>query len=174
MKQHGKPVYYCKSGTAHVSRQCADVEDRAVEYALSLLSDPRLAERLAQPVDDIEGARAGQQAEALRKRLSQITQSMVDGEISPRAFGIAESQLDAQIEQLDQRARQSVNSPTLARIAGENAREVWEGLDLLDRRDILKAAITVTVNLSNNGRGRRADPESIVVAWQGQGAEQAR
>ncbi|KSU77147.1 recombinase family protein [Rhodococcus qingshengii] len=167
MTAHGKPVYYCTKG-AHVSRQVADVEKRAVEYALALLSDPRLAERLSQPVDDIEAVRARNEADALRQRLSQITQSMVDGEISPRAFGVAESQLDAQIAELDERARHSVTHPTLARIAGENARAIWEGLDILDQREVLRAAVTVTVNLSNNGRGRRADEESIDVEWIGQ------
>jgi DNA invertase Pin-like site-specific DNA recombinase len=155
---HGKPgsAYRCPKNFC-VVRKLENVDEPVIEYMLSLLEDPRLRERL-DARDDSDIAAARHAREAIEEQLAEYEQAAIDGSISAKAFARIEAGLNAKLEDLDSVEHQYI-SPLLMKIAGVDAREIWDGLDIIDRRTIVRASVSVKINRL------RGDAQPVEIDW---------
>ena len=156
-----KQVCYVCRKNGCVVRQTDEVDAAVLEYMFALLSDPRMAERLAE-TDDTAALEARRRIDAIRLRMDEFAKEAMAGEITPRAFAMMEQGWLAEIEDLERVAMAGVRSPKLAALAGENLPLTWERLSLDDQRDIVRDAVTVTINPIKSAASRE---ESVVVDW---------
>lgn len=154
----GKTIssYRCPAGF-HVVRKIERVDEPVIEYMLSLLEDPRLRQRLdARDDSDITAARHAR--EAIEQQLAEYEQAAIDGSISAKAFARIEAGLNAKLEDLDSVEHQHV-SPLLRKIAGVDAREIWDGMNIVDRRTIVRASVSIKINR------QRSEASPVEIDW---------
>ncbi|WP_081871889.1 recombinase family protein [Nocardia otitidiscaviarum] len=148
-------TYRCDAG--HVSRPLKLVDDYVEELLLQLLERPATATKLVareeegqasidQDIALVEQLRADIKAyvaEAARTRMS-ATAVASYVEVLEEQIAEAQARVDA--------ATRSIN-PTLAAIAGQGARAKWARYDVLQRREVVRAAMRVSLHPVGRGRG---------------------
>ncbi|USC16970.1 recombinase family protein [Rhodococcus sp. 11-3] len=163
----GRDMYSCSAPQRHVQRPQQAVDELAVEYMLSILSDPRMVARLSAAEDegDHELADALETARALRQRLEEHYAEAAEGIISGRALGAIESRLQPQIDAAEARANSYMVDPVLAQVAGPDARQRWEALSFAQQREVLRAALSVVIRPAGRGRRNYDVAETVDISW---------
>lgn len=162
-RNRGQLAYACTAGGFHVSRSEDRVDAVVTVAAVDRLARPDLFEQLARDEDSaVRSAIAD--AQALRDRLTGFYDEAAAGALSPAALARIEAQLLPQLEAAESRARQVVLSPLVAEVGGPDAEARWEGLSIPQRRELIRALMTVRILPA--GRGRRVfDPKLIEITW---------
>jgi site-specific DNA recombinase len=153
-------TYTCRKG-GHVTRKMETVDDEAVDFLLAWLVRPEVVARLQQ-TDDGPANEARKKADALRIRMRayEIEAMKPDSSIPPDSFGRMMSGWAEEIARLQEVITAAAPRPRLASIAGPEAPQIWEGLTLDEQREIVREALSVTIN-------RASEDESLVIDWRG-------
>ncbi|TDD98906.1 recombinase family protein [Jiangella asiatica] len=157
---HGNRTYRCAS-KSHVVRAAGPVDDFVTAVVCERLGRPDVADLVAAKRPDVGALHT--EAATLRQRRDQLAVLFADGELTASQLRVGTERLDGRLEQLDgQLAAAARESALLAFAGAEQARAVWEGLDLQQRRAVI--AELMTVKLLSPGRGIRTfRPESVLI-----------
>lgn len=160
----GDHAYICVGGFC-VSRKTQWVDDYVEEAVVRRLESYDFDADL----DDADEAYAAAREEtrALRQRLDAFTDQAADGDMPPEVLARIVARLTPQIEEAEARARRQVRSPLVAATAGVSARDRWERLTVVDRRELLRALLAgVQVHrLAGRKRNAQAAAEAIELKW---------
>lgn len=162
-RPRGTLVYTCREKFCTV-RVAEPLETMVEEAVLQRLESPDGLKLMAANDADADAAYA--EARALRERLDSFVDQAADGELSAAALARIEKKLKPQIAAADRRARASISSPLVAELMGPEARTLWSGLDMRDKRDVVASLCVVTVDRMPV-KGMRWDPRWIRLDWVG-------
>lgn len=149
--------YACKDNSC-LSRKRDWVDGHVVEVLLGLLAHADLEA----PTDDPALDLARSDAAGLRARLEGFIDQAADGSLSPAALARVEARLRPQIDDADKHVRALQRPALLARYDLTDPAALWESLDIGQRRQLLAAAVDVTI-LPAQARGARSFDASRVV-----------
>ncbi|QDF17135.1 integrase [Gordonia phage William] len=161
LKNRGCDSYVCKNGS-HTSRKIETIDAYVTEAVIRRLEGQELVGQIDD--DDAEYAAAVEAVRALQQRLDAFADSAADGELSPAALARVESRLRPQLEAAEARMRALVQSPVVAQMAGDGARERWERLDLHSRRELIRALVDIRIHQVGIGR-RGLIGEGVEFTW---------
>ena len=153
------PTYLCEQGSC-VRRRAEFVDDLVTETVLGYLESVHPDVFVGA---DEESAAAAREARDLQARLDAFTDQAADGGLSAAALARVEARLLPQIRAAQRRAAR-VPSPTLAAVVGPDARAVWDEMDLVARRGVIRATAAVAIHRSSVGT-RRWSPDDIQFKW---------
>lgn len=156
--------YRCPSG--HLVRDMERTDAYLVEAVLTRLESEEARELFRYEDQADELTKAVATARELRARLDGFTDSAASGGISPARLARIEAKLVPQIEAAEERVRQIGVSPAVAELLGADARTVWAGLSLSQKREVLRAVVTPRLLPSTGGRAQ-FNPEDIQLTWLG-------
>ncbi len=163
LKPRGHDMYTCVENLC-TARQIEGVDRLVTEALLQRLESPDVLEMLAGGDQSAEDAFAA--ARMLRERLDGFIDQAADGALSPQALARIEAKLRPQIVAAERRARASFNSPLVAEVAGPQARERWESLEMPQRRELARALVEVRIFKARKGM-RGVNPNYIHLRWVG-------
>lgn len=162
-----QPAYCCQIGG--VTRR-ADVMDVFVrDVILERLARPDAADLLLPVADGAAVAGLQQRAVLLRQRLTDLSGMFGAGTIDAAQLAegskVANAQLATALAQL---AAAASKDPLVDLVGAADPGAVWEGMELEQRRNVLRALVTVRVLPGRRGRmpdGSYQDLESIEFEW---------
>lgn len=155
------PRYQCD--TCFLARRADKVDELVDEAMIAFLEDPRTIKMLAES-DDSAAGEAMAEAQATRQRLDSLRDEFIDGKVSAASFADIEARMLAKIEKAEESAKAAASNPVLANLAGPDARETWENLDLMTKRTAINMTLNVVINYQPP-MGRRFDPDCIDISW---------
>ena len=164
----GAKVYSCRRCFG-VSIRVPMLDDYVQAAFLAHVERPEFAEALSVDGGDEQMQRAVALAQELERQLAEARKLAVtikDGRMALSAVSLAgiEAQLLPQIDEAREQARSRTVPLLVSQIAGPGARDVWEGLDLGQRRVVLRAVVCVRVYPA--GRGVRSiRPGRVQFEW---------
>jgi len=146
------------------------LEGYVTRAMLTRIERPSFASSMRADVADVALRRSLAQADALEAQLAEartLASTMTSaGRMALSAVSLAalEGELLPQVEAARQRAMEATLPPVLRRAAGPGARKAWAGMDLMERRALLRAVVRVTVHRA--GRGARGlPPGRVTLGW---------
>lgn len=168
LKQRGGyNAYMCKASFCAARKQ-SFVDSFIEDLTIYRLSRPDAVSLFVDPQRDEATQRASGELASTRARLSELSDLAVSGEISPGSFARMERQLIPEIEALEKRSRAVSLGPVLGDVVGPKAGEVWEQLDIMRRREIIRALFS-SITLLRTPERRRGkngfDPRSVDYSW---------
>jgi DNA invertase Pin-like site-specific DNA recombinase len=150
--------YICRAG--HVSRDQKRLDDAVVSVVEALLADPASLAAAAAVPDADPGAPA--RLAELRERLEAVEAEISDGNMPAATGSRITTRLAAQIEAAEVAAAPGFTEPAVAQLAtARDPLNVWRKTPLAQRRAVIRAVLTVTVEPI--GRGRWADNRTGIV-----------
>jgi site-specific DNA recombinase len=152
-------VYRCRPATRgdrpgpHVAVRAEPVEEYAERVVLAVLASGDLADLVAPPPHvDTAGRRA--EAAAIRANLTAYAKDAALGRIDRAEYLDMRDAGHTRLAEIAAELAEAAGSGALAPFArGQAAQDVWDGLDLSRRREVIRALATVT--LLPAGRGAR-------------------
>lgn len=160
-----RPTYVCDDGCVGRNEEALDRHIEAI--AVEVLADPEAADIFE---GDTSGALAAiERAEALRLRQGEAADDYADGIITREQLRRITQKLSRQIEEARAEARrlQPIDLTALDGLMGEQAREKWPALTVLQKRRALEALkFRVRIHPSSR-RGPGFDHTTIDVGWHG-------
>ncbi|WP_169252883.1 recombinase family protein [Brevibacterium sp. 'Marine'] len=85
--------------------------------------------------------------------------------ISLRAYAAEDQRIEKALDELRASEVAMVTSPTLQRmLRASDLEERWAAADLMDRREVIRILLEITINRPTRNTGRRFDPNRVVVA----------
>jgi DNA invertase Pin-like site-specific DNA recombinase len=159
-------AYLCPAAF-HVSIKTTLLDDYVSAVAVERLSRPDALELLAGPDGSDDAAQAAAEAAEKRVRLDGFYDAAARGELTPAALVRIEQRLLPEIEAADRRSRQVRVSPVLRELARPDVAELWAGLPITVRREVISTLMRVRVRPTVRG-SRRFDPERVEIEWLGE------
>lgn len=171
--------YQCHGDGGMRSQFCVTIkEDRLDAYVeealLSWLSSPALA-RAFEPEADGAAAAAAARVSMLRRQLGEAREMAAtigpDGMpgLSVASLAALEASLTPQIAAAEAEARPSRMPAALGAFQGvEDVEAVWEGLDITQRRAVVRMAVTVRLWPARAPGVKRIEPGRVTLAFVGQ------
>jgi DNA invertase Pin-like site-specific DNA recombinase len=155
----GHHVYRCRPATRdgrpgpHVAVRAEPVDEFTERVVLHVLSSGDLADLVTPPPHaDTAGLRA--QAAAIRANLDSMAADRIDGLVSRSQMIAATERGNARLAEIAAELAEAAGAGALAPFTrGQAAAQVWDGLDLSRRREVIRALAAVT--LLPAGRGAR-------------------
>lgn len=165
-KDH-RPAYRCQLG--QVTRRADVLDDYVRDVILERLSRSDATDLLL-PVANGEAVGELQtRAAMLRQRLTDLSGMFATGEIDAAQLAEGSRTINAQLASaLGQLASAATRDPLLDLVGVPDPWKVWEGMELEQRRTVLRALVTVRVKPGRRGRmpdGTYQDMESIEFDW---------
>lgn len=160
----GHPTYRCRGSLGHIGRAAEPVDSYVTELVLARLERPDAVDLL---VDD-ERPDAGalrQEAQALRVRLDSLAGLLAEGVLTEAGVRRESERLRAKLADVESAQADAGRVNVLGQLVGApDARAVWEGFDMAQRRAVVETLMSVT--LLPPGRGVRTfRAESVVIDW---------
>ncbi|MFD6684185.1 recombinase family protein [Micromonospora parva] len=162
------PSYRCS--TNHGGGRRADKVDGYVEdLIIERLSRPDAADLLLPGPEDIDVASLQMESEQIRRRLTNLAGMFGSGQIDMVQFtegsDTARRQLDGVNQQL---ARAATRDPLVPLVGAPDVRKAWKGMELEQRRAVLRALLVVTLRPPRVGRmpdGGYFDYDAVETEW---------
>jgi DNA invertase Pin-like site-specific DNA recombinase len=149
-------AYVCKKFN-HVFRDMEKVDSYVTELLLQLLEDPETLQKL-QVADGGEQAAIDLELSAIQGTRNDIARFVADASASRLSAAVVSAYVgpleeDIRAAQARVAALTKPVDPVLAGIVGPNARRDWEGCTIVERREIIRSVMTVTmVRVPRRGR----------------------
>jgi site-specific DNA recombinase len=161
--RHGKRVYVCRANKC-ISRKAEPVDEYVEAVVVARLSRPDAAELLI--ADDRDNMRELQgRAAGIRERLDDLATGLEEGVLTLQAVRKSSERLRAELATVEAEMAAAVHADALGPlVAAQDVAEVWAGLDVAQRRQVIDALMTVTLLKPETGR-RDFDPESVRIEW---------
>ncbi|MFE2132272.1 recombinase family protein [Streptomyces sp. NPDC059466] len=162
------PSYKC--GTGHGGGRRAEVVDQYVEDTIvERLSRDDAEDMLLPGPDDVDVAGLQAESERIRRRMTDLAGLFGAGqlELEPFTEGMetARAQLDGITKQL---ARAATVDPLVGLVGAPDVRKAWRALSLEQKRNVLRAALVVTLVKPRSGRmpdGGYFDYDAVEFQW---------
>ncbi|WIM97682.1 recombinase family protein [Actinoplanes oblitus] len=149
IKNRGYHAYSCYEKFC-VSVRTTHVEDFVTDMVIARLEQPDVLAGIAARSDQVAADR-GDDADELQGRLDGFYAQAAEGKISPAGLAAIEARLLPQIAEA-RRAAQAAPLPRLIRdVAGPDARQRWEALDLGRQREIIDKLVELRVATTVRG-----------------------
>lgn len=162
-KPRGVVQYLCKE--FHTARKVEWVDALVVDLVIARLSQPEAAQMFVDDEDDEEVKRALDAIAEKRARLDTFYEKAAKDKLSAAGLARVEATMLNEIDALEKQVRR-VELPTTVCDLAESPAEVWEGLSIVQRREVIRVLLDVKIMLSTLKPGSRAfDPNSIDVTW---------
>ncbi len=156
-------AYTCEDGFCFGAK-VEPVEALVEEAVLQRLESPDVIELLS--VGQQDSAEAFEEARTLQARLEEAVMSAAKGEISMATLGKLEAELKPRIAAAERKARAAIKSPIVERLAGPQARALWKGLSMGEKREVVRTL--VEVRIFRGGKGTRVlNPRRVHLRWVG-------
>jgi hypothetical protein len=166
------PAYQCnpRSGgiPRHLRRAAGPVDDFVSRVITARLAKPDAADLLpSRRQPDVDVARLRLEAASLRELLDQQARLHARRIIDERQLEAGSIELRGKLAEVERQLASVAGVSPLAGIAGRpDAADVWKGLDLGRKREIVKALVVVTLlPMTGNLRGRVFVPDSVRIDW---------
>lgn len=148
--QNDTDAYRCRTGRLYVDEN--ELDKTVTSFVLRWLADPMNLEKIQRNATSAEEvALARGEIERLRAELAQVKDAFNEGMVDLDDYVGRRSKLLPKIEAAEHTARTSGLPPALRGIAGQNPGQVWQGLELSARREIVRSLVEVRV--APGGRG---------------------
>jgi site-specific DNA recombinase len=162
-----RPAYRCQLG--QVTRRADVLDDYVRDVILERLSRADAADLLL-PVANGEAVGELQtRAAMLRQRLTDLSGMFATGQVDAAQLAEGSRTINAQLTSaLGQLASAATRDPLLDLVGVPDPWKAWEGMELEQRRTVLRALVTVRVKPGRRGRmpdGTYQDMESIDFEW---------
>lgn len=153
----GRPIYRCQqSGSGHVSVPVAEADDLVERVVTGKLSRPDAASLIASPVKGVDVAGLRAELVTHRARLEEIAADRDDDKITRAQFLAQTERRRAKMARAEEQLAQATQvSPLAPLIGADDVTAAWQELSLGQRRAVLQALLTITIQPA--GRGRRPD-----------------
>lgn len=164
---HKRTVYRCTGrGGGHVARDARTLDAHVEGVILGVLAreDWRAALRQVEtPAEGIESLVA--EANALRARLDEAAESFASGAITRGQLERITGRARESLAQVESRLGQARRGSLLSEFPrGQEPAEIWKGLSMDRKRDIVRELVDVTVLPVGRG-GAKYDPEAVRIEW---------
>ncbi|MFP3394695.1 recombinase family protein [Brevibacterium sp. SIMBA_078] len=166
-----KKAYLCeKEGCRKVSVTGVPVEELVEATILALFDSPGFRGSLVTAYQERESGEengrnlAGEIAalEAERDELESYRQQKL---ITLRAYASEDKRIETELDELRRAEVAPIPSTKLRKmLSTESLRESWAAADLMDRREVIRILLDITINRPTRNTGRRFDPNRVVVA----------
>lgn len=140
------PRYLCEKN-ACIGRRCDKIDDFVERLVVRLCMNPDNFHTMNASKSS-DGRSALDDAIRLRQELDQYIEDAHEAGVSPFTLAKYERSVEAKIAAAEELARSSARSPLLARMAGPNAQYEWDLMSITEKRDTVRALMTVTINPS--------------------------
>jgi DNA invertase Pin-like site-specific DNA recombinase len=162
------PSYKCPTG--HGGGRRAEIVDQYVEDTIvERLSRDDAEDLLLPGPDDVDVAGLQAESERIRRRMTDLAGLFGAGqlELAPFTEGMetARAQLDGVTNQL---ARAAMVDPLVGLVGAPDVRKAWKALLLEQKRNVLRAALVVTLVKPRSGRmpdGGYFDYDAVMFEW---------
>ncbi len=147
-----------------MSRAAEPIDELVEAVVVERLSRPDAADLLTtRAAPDVSAYRS--QAKAIRERLDDLATGLADGLLTLKAVRSASERLQRELAEVEAKIAATVEVDALAPLIGAaDVEEVWQRLDLEQKRGAIDALMVVT--LLSPLRGRQAfDPDTVRIEW---------
>lgn len=162
-----RPAYRCQLG--QVTRRADVLDDFVRDVILQRLSRADAADLLLPAVNGEAIGELQTRAAMLRQRLTDLSGMFATGQIDAAQLAEGSRTINAQLASaLGQLASAATRDPLADLVGVPDPWKVWEGMELEQRRTVLRALVTVRVKPGRRGRmpdGTYQDMESIKFEW---------
>jgi DNA invertase Pin-like site-specific DNA recombinase len=162
-----QPAYRCRMGK--VTRRADVLDDFVRDVILERLSREDAADLLLPAPSGMDVALLQTNVVLLRQRLTDLSGMFGAGTIDAAQLAegsrVATGQMETALGQL---AAAAMKDPLVDLVGADDPWAVWKGMDLDQRRGVLRAAVTVVVRPGRRGRmpdGTRTDLSTIEFDW---------
>ncbi|MGB7237353.1 MAG: recombinase family protein [Rhodococcus sp. (in: high G+C Gram-positive bacteria)] len=151
----------------HVSRSQADVDAHVTEKLLTVIADKLADEYLMDQTGAADGGETPsahhlERAAELQGQIDDALTEFEAGRLSAALLGRIEASLLPQIAQERRAAAERTSNPLLAKLAA-GAEGAWEAADIFERREMVRAAVVVTILRAGKGGTHVFDPTKVSV-----------
>jgi len=162
-----QPAYRCQTG--QVTRRADVLDDYVRDVILQRLSRPDAAGLLLPLADKTAVAELQKQQVALRSRLTALAAAFGAGEVDAAQLAEGSNVINGQLSAvLAQLAGAASKDPLVDLVGVADPWAVWEGMELEQRRNVLRSLVTVRVRPGRRGRmpdGTYQDLEAVDFEW---------
>lgn len=162
-----RPAYRCQLG--QVTRRADVMDDFVRDVVLERLSRSDAAGLLLPMASGEEVAELQVRVVALRQRLTDLSAMFAEGRVDAAQLAEGSKVINAQMQTaLGQLASAAAKDPLVDLVGVPDPWKVWEGMELEQRRTVLRSLVTVRVLPGRRGRmpdGSYTDLESIEFDW---------
>jgi site-specific DNA recombinase len=163
-KPKGYPSYTCVDNFC-VARKIVWVDELVTDLVIARLSLPD-ALAVFDTDEDSELTEKLELIADIRGRLNSFYDDAAEGKLSTAALTRIESRLVAELEHLERQVRRVGVPEALYELVADPA-TIWPALDIVARRQIVKALLEVRILPGVSG-SHRFRPESVEISWLGQ------
>ncbi|WP_455359982.1 recombinase family protein [Streptomyces sp. SYSU K21746] len=162
------PSYRCR--TSHGGGRRADILDQYIEdIIIERLSRPDAADLLLPGPSDVDVAALQLESEQIRRRMTDMAAMFGAGQMDMAQFTEGSDMARAQLEGVTQQlARAATRDPLVGLVGVPDVQKAWKGMELEQRRAVLRALLTVTLRPARPGRmpdGGYFDYDAIEYKW---------
>ena len=171
-RRNGKRRYWCdtrKGGCGGLLRVAEPLERHVVWHLLSRLPERLLGAAKRAPEEWATLGRLMTQRQTQEDRLEGLADYLADGTLDRGEYLRQKKRLQARLADLDAQIASVRSSAPRRRLRGATLEELWsewEALDLDEQRAVLADHID-HIDVLPVGRGKRFDPEAVVIHWRG-------
>ncbi|TXH20069.1 MAG: recombinase family protein [Mycobacterium sp.] len=152
-------VYSCRKN--HLGRRMCFVDEAVHQVVEGILSSPEARAELAAPPDNPDPGAAARLAD-LKARLEGVEEQIIEGKMPPATGARITARLVEQIAAAEAATTPVFTDPTVRKVAtAPEPVKVWRELSVPEKRDFIRAVLTVTVHPI--GRGRWHDKRTGIV-----------
>ncbi|WP_165368517.1 recombinase family protein [Serinicoccus sediminis] len=166
IKNRGIHSYACpRTGCMAVVRSIAPTEAWVTDVLLELLTVHGAQLAAGTTTDDRPDVTAARdELQGLRTRLDGFVSAAADGQVSPATLATIEARLTPQIRAAESRVRQLLTPRALDGIDLTDPAAAWDGLDLAERRHLLRSVVDVVIHRRTTRKQPRVfERETVVV-----------
>lgn len=160
-------VYRCRKG-AHLARVAETIDEMVTKLVLGRLSQPD-ARLLLSGRSGVDTAALGAESEALRLRLSDLTEMFTEGQITRVQLAEGTEKIRARLTEIAaQMAAAAAGSPLAGFADADDVRAAWEAATVSRRKAVVDTLMVVTLLPAPRGRrpgGGYFDPDSVRIEW---------
>lgn len=167
--QHGKRNYQC-SARGNLTRGAVQIDELTEAVVIERLSQPDATDLLVQQeqVSDVGALR--DESNALRARIDEAALLFADGKIQGPQLQQITATCEDRIALLERQIASTVAiSPLNAVVGADDVTAAWDGLDIMQQREILRTLFDRIVIEPVKQGSRIFRPESVTYVWKGQG-----
>ncbi|AKN70599.1 recombinase [Streptomyces sp. PBH53] len=162
------PSYRCQTG--HGGGRRAEVVDQYVEDVIvERLSRPDAHDLLLPGGTEVDVAALQAESEQIRRRLTDLAGLFGAGQIDMVQFTEGTDTARAQLEGVTkQLAKAAMRDPLVGLVGAPDVRKAWKGLELEQKRNVLRVLVEVTLKTPRPGRmpdGGYFDYDAVSFSW---------
>lgn len=164
--QHGARTYKCHE-RGDLSRAAEPIDAFVERVILERLARPDAADLLApDPVHDVDALR--REAAVLRARLDEAASLFAAGSITAAQLATITRDVEGRLSRVEAELTAAARTNPVAGLVGaDDVEAVWERLDVLRRRAVVRALFARVVLEPVPQGARRFRPESVRLVWRG-------